>query len=65
MYEESPNKYLFILLNIGPEAMELTYMCQISMEINDVDLTENGEPTKLQEAVETQTGEGDTVHTVL
>ncbi|KAM4559117.1 uncharacterized protein PAE49_013631 isoform 2-T2 [Odontesthes bonariensis] len=57
MYEESPNKYFFILLNIGPEAMNLTYKCQISMEINDVDHTEKGKPTELKEVVETQTGQ--------
>ncbi|XP_030283374.1 uncharacterized protein LOC115587596 isoform X2 [Sparus aurata] len=44
---ESPNKCLFIIFNIGPEAMSMKYECEFTVKENDVDLTKTGTPTTL------------------
>ncbi|MEQ2295935.1 hypothetical protein AMECASPLE_019731 [Ameca splendens] len=48
MTEHNPNKFVFILRNVGPEAMEFTYQCEITVTIENVDYTERGTPTKLK-----------------
>ncbi|KAM8750084.1 uncharacterized protein AB9X84_014705 [Acanthopagrus schlegelii] len=57
MHLENPNKCLFIILNIGPEAMKMKYQCEFTLKVNDLDLTETGTPTTLlpgdKEAVST------------
>lgn len=56
MHQENPTKYIFIILNIRPEAMNLTYECEVTMKEKDLDYTEKGTPTRLlqgqQETVE-------------
>ncbi|XP_041856852.1 uncharacterized protein LOC121649825 [Melanotaenia boesemani] len=47
MYEENPKKYVFILFNIAPKEMSLTYVCEFSVEENGVDYQEEGRGTKL------------------
>ncbi|XP_047227303.1 uncharacterized protein LOC124871785 isoform X2 [Girardinichthys multiradiatus] len=48
MIEHNPNKFVFNLWNVGPEAMEFTYQCEITVTIENVDHTERGTPTKLK-----------------
>ncbi|XP_031729310.1 uncharacterized protein LOC116397734 [Anarrhichthys ocellatus] len=47
MHEENPHKWLFIMLNIGPEAMTKKYECGFTVRTDDLDHTETGTPTKL------------------
>ncbi|XP_042282672.1 uncharacterized protein LOC121907275 [Thunnus maccoyii] len=47
MYPENHNKYLFIILNIEEEAMNILYECEITVEKEDLDFTERGTPTRL------------------
>lgn len=47
MRQETPNKILFIILNIGPEEMKLKYQCEFTVTIDDIDYTETGTPTIL------------------
>lgn len=47
MYEQSPKKYLFIINNIGPKAMNMKYECEFTVKINDLDYTVRGRPTIL------------------
>lgn len=47
MLEENPNKWLFVILNIGPQAMNMKYECEFTVQINDLDFTEKGTPTIL------------------
>ncbi|XP_071339078.1 uncharacterized protein [Trachinotus anak] len=53
MYRENPNKYLFILLNIGPEAMNMTYECEFTVTKGRLDYTNNGRPTTLRAGLST------------
>ncbi|MED6243149.1 hypothetical protein ATANTOWER_015692 [Ataeniobius toweri] len=48
MIEHNPNKFVFILRNVGPEAMEFTYQCEITVTVENVDHTVTGTPTKLK-----------------
>lgn len=47
MHLENPNKCLFIILNIGPEAMKMKYQCEFTVKENGLDRTETGAPTTL------------------
>ncbi|XP_078118675.1 uncharacterized protein LOC144525587 isoform X1 [Sander vitreus] len=47
MLEENPNKWLFVILNIGPQAMNMKYECEFTVKINDLDFTKTGTPTIL------------------
>ncbi|XP_008300697.1 uncharacterized protein LOC103372761 [Stegastes partitus] len=47
MIEESENKFTFILLNIGPEALNVTYECEFSLNIEEIHHMERGTPTRL------------------
>ena len=47
MYPENRNKYLFIILNIEEEAMNILYECEITVEKENLDFTERGTPTRL------------------
>lgn len=47
MHEDGPNRYLFIMLNVGPQAMNLKYECEFTIKVNDVDYTKKGTPTIL------------------
>ncbi|KAF6723330.1 hypothetical protein FQA47_020611 [Oryzias melastigma] len=47
-YQTPLNKVVFLLFNIGEEAMQVSYQCEFTLEINDLFLTETGEPIKLQ-----------------
>ncbi|KAK9537259.1 hypothetical protein VZT92_004892 [Zoarces viviparus] len=47
MHQENPHKWLFIMLNIGPEAMTKKYECQFTVRTDDLDHTAKGTPTKL------------------
>ncbi|KAL6100446.1 uncharacterized protein ACO6RY_07596 [Pungitius sinensis] len=42
MLRENPQKWLFILLNIGPEAMAVTYQCEFTVKQDYLDLTRTG-----------------------
>ncbi|XP_026151644.1 uncharacterized protein LOC113123649 isoform X2 [Mastacembelus armatus] len=47
MHMENSTKYLFILFNTGPEAMDVLYECEVTVGDGDVHHTEKGRPTKL------------------
>ncbi|KAI3356001.1 hypothetical protein L3Q82_017273 [Scortum barcoo] len=47
MHEKNPNEYLFIMLNIGPAEMAMTYQCEFTVKIEDLEYTETGKPTTL------------------
>ncbi|XP_037644813.1 uncharacterized protein LOC119499732 [Sebastes umbrosus] len=47
MHQESLQKWLFIILNIGPEAMKMTYQCEFTVKIGDIDHDVKGKPTIL------------------
>lgn len=47
LHEDGPNTYLFIILNVGPQAMNLKYECEFTIKVNDVDYTKKGTPTIL------------------
>ncbi|XP_051814698.1 uncharacterized protein LOC127537047 [Acanthochromis polyacanthus] len=47
MYRENDKKFTFILLNIGPEEMKMTYQCEMTLKIGDIDYMEKGTPTRL------------------
>lgn len=47
MHEDSPNRCLFIMLNVGPQAMTLKYECEFTIKVDDVDYTKKGTPTIL------------------
>ncbi|XP_076603631.1 uncharacterized protein LOC143330758 isoform X2 [Chaetodon auriga] len=47
MHQETPNKCLFIILNIGQEAMNIKYECEFTVKKGDIDYTERGTPTTL------------------
>ncbi|XP_059198342.1 uncharacterized protein LOC131978650 [Centropristis striata] len=42
MYEESPNKWIFVLLHIGPEALNMKYQCEFSVTQHDLDEKKTG-----------------------
>lgn len=45
---QNPKKWLFILLNIGPKDMNMTYECEFTVnDKNDLHKTVNGKPTTL------------------
>ncbi|KAA8593064.1 uncharacterized protein LOC116689079 [Etheostoma spectabile] len=47
MLQENPNKWHFIMLHIGPQAMNMKYECEFTVKIGDLDYTETGTPTIL------------------
>lgn len=47
MHLENPNRCLFIILNIGPEAMAMKYECEFTVKVNDLEYTAKGTPTTL------------------
>ncbi|XP_034742295.1 uncharacterized protein LOC117953407 isoform X2 [Etheostoma cragini] len=47
MLQENPKKWHFIILNIGPQAMTMTYECEFTVKIGDLDYTKTGTPTTL------------------
>ncbi|KAL3055968.1 hypothetical protein OYC64_018636 [Pagothenia borchgrevinki] len=47
MLQKDPNKWLFILLNIEPEAMKMKYECEFTVEEGGLDKTELGDVTIL------------------
>lgn len=47
MHPKNSNKCLFIILNIGPEAMAMTYQCEFTVKKDDLYYTEKGIPTIL------------------
>ncbi|KAF1382932.1 hypothetical protein PFLUV_G00148960 [Perca fluviatilis] len=47
MLEENPKKWLFVILNIGPQEMNKKYVCEFTVKINDLDKTKRGTPTIL------------------
>ncbi|KAM8855027.1 uncharacterized protein AB9W97_020108 isoform 1-T1 [Spinachia spinachia] len=47
MLQENPQKWLFILLHIGPEAMSVKYECEFTVKEDELDLTKTGTPTEL------------------
>nr|XP_046260801.1 uncharacterized protein LOC124067476 isoform X1 [Scatophagus argus] len=47
MHQENLNKFLFIILNIGPEAMDMKYECEFTVKKDDLDYTTTGAPTIL------------------
>ncbi|XP_074551572.1 uncharacterized protein LOC141808768 isoform X2 [Halichoeres trimaculatus] len=51
IYNASPTKYLFILLNNRPEAFSLGYQCEFTLKINDIHLTKVGGQTQLLPAL--------------
>ncbi|XP_030614651.1 uncharacterized protein LOC115801085 [Archocentrus centrarchus] len=55
MYNETSDqdKWIFILFNLGPDAMTFEYECEVTAKENDIDNTKRGTPTKLL-ALQTQ-----------
>ncbi|XP_060909671.1 uncharacterized protein LOC132986958 [Labrus mixtus] len=49
IYEEKHNKYIFLIFNIGPEAMKIKYVCDFTLNINNIHTAEVGKPTTLLE----------------
>ncbi|XP_077937345.1 uncharacterized protein LOC144383520 isoform X2 [Gasterosteus aculeatus] len=47
MLQENPQKWLFIMLNIGPEAMTVKYECEFTVNEDDIDKTRKGTPSEL------------------
>lgn len=47
MHLENPNRCLFIILNVGPEAMAMKYECEFTVKVNDLEYTAKGTPTTL------------------
>ncbi|XP_019961047.2 uncharacterized protein [Paralichthys olivaceus] len=47
MFLHSPNKCLFIIVKIGPEATNVQYECEFTVEINNLHSTRRGIPTRL------------------
>ncbi|XP_028249614.1 uncharacterized protein LOC114426419 [Parambassis ranga] len=47
MYSENSNKFIFIMLNNVPEAINATYECEITVQENEIDYTNRGKPTQL------------------
>lgn len=47
MYQGIADKWLFIIFNIGPEAMNILYECEFTVLINHIDQIGRGKPTKL------------------
>ncbi|KAI9518816.1 hypothetical protein NQZ68_034597 [Dissostichus eleginoides] len=47
MLQKNPNKWLFILLNIKPEAMKMKYECEFTVEERGLDKTKSGDATIL------------------
>ncbi|XP_067373054.1 uncharacterized protein [Channa argus] len=47
IHSNNPQKWLFILLNVGQEAMNTLYECEFTLVENDLHETETGEPTRL------------------
>ncbi|XP_073330413.1 uncharacterized protein [Pagrus major] len=47
MRQQNPNKSLFIIFNIEPEAMNMKYQCEFTVKENDIDYTATGIPTTL------------------
>ncbi|KAM9709700.1 uncharacterized protein ACNS7B_023911 [Menidia menidia] len=56
LYQESADSFVFVLLNLGPEAAGRTFHCQLTLEIDHVDFTQRGEGTTLDQNEEPQTG---------
>ncbi|MED6288270.1 hypothetical protein CHARACLAT_024953 [Characodon lateralis] len=48
-YPHNSHKFVFILLNVGPEAMNFTYQCAITVVVGNTFYTERGTPIKLQQ----------------
>ncbi|XP_040003663.1 uncharacterized protein LOC120801149 isoform X2 [Xiphias gladius] len=48
MHPENPNKWLFILLNLGPENMTMSYECEFTVRKGHLDYTMKGIPTRLR-----------------
>uniref|UniRef100_UPI0037E82B91 uncharacterized protein isoform X2 n=1 Tax=Semicossyphus pulcher TaxID=241346 RepID=UPI0037E82B91 len=57
MHKESPNRCLFIILNIKPEAMNMTYQCEFIVKIDGLFVTETGRPTTILPGPEETVGE--------
>ncbi|KAL3055833.1 hypothetical protein OYC64_018518 [Pagothenia borchgrevinki] len=47
MLPQNTNKWLFILFNLGPEAMKMKYECEFTVEEGVLDKTESGKVTTL------------------
>ncbi|KAM7406961.1 hypothetical protein PAMA_002932 [Pampus argenteus] len=47
MYPVNANKYIFIILDVGKEAMNMLYECEFTVKKDDLDYTNNGSPTRL------------------
>nr|XP_040058482.1 uncharacterized protein LOC120834510 isoform X2 [Gasterosteus aculeatus aculeatus] len=47
MLQENPQKWLFIMLNIGPEAMTVKYQCEFTVNEDDIHKTRMGTPSEL------------------
>lgn len=45
----SQHKYIFTLFNVGAEAMNSQYECEVTIKVNDDHETMRGTPTKLLE----------------
>ncbi|RVE57784.1 hypothetical protein OJAV_G00202810 [Oryzias javanicus] len=49
-YQALSKKVIFLLLNIGEEAMQVSYQCEFILQINQLYSSSFGEPIKLQPA---------------
>ncbi|XP_077946709.1 uncharacterized protein LOC120834510 isoform X2 [Gasterosteus aculeatus] len=47
MLKVNPQKWLFIMLNIGPEAMTMKYECEFTVNEDDIHKTRKGTPSEL------------------
>ncbi|XP_038157356.1 uncharacterized protein LOC119794080 isoform X2 [Cyprinodon tularosa] len=48
-YQENSKKFVFILLNVGPEEMKFSYQCEINVKLGNVNNKSKGKPTKLKQ----------------
>ncbi|KAM9341885.1 uncharacterized protein KZ484_014567 [Pholidichthys leucotaenia] len=47
MYEKNSSSYIFIMFNIGPKEMNSTYVCEVTVVMDQIDKTKTGTPTTL------------------
>ncbi|XP_049905454.1 uncharacterized protein LOC126393363 isoform X1 [Epinephelus moara] len=47
MHQVNLKRWLFILLDVGPEAMKITYQCEFTVIIDELEHTKEGTPTRL------------------
>ncbi|XP_065818613.1 uncharacterized protein [Labrus bergylta] len=49
VYYKENHKYIFLIFNIRPEEMKIKYVCEFTLNINNLHTTKEGKPTTLLE----------------